>query len=164
MAKRKFYIETTTGMKIEIDERDFNNLDARVNRGQTNGWYMQRGLTMGDISDWKIQVKDIACFYSDKPEVKEDHTPAHIDIAKHKPAKVGAKDKKEPVVEKCNHDWNNPDMYEYITVNVQGVNRYYKHCPNCEAKSTLVKKREVELAMEAAGKTIEDVREIKPKE
>ena len=57
----------------------------------------------------------------------------------------------------CNHNWNDPESYEYVTTLVSGVNRYYKQCPKCTAKSTLIKKREVELAMEAAGKTLDDV-------
>ena len=44
---------------------------------------------------------------------------------------------------------------------VNGITRYYKQCPKCEAKSPLIKKREVEIAMEAQGKTLEEVPEIK---
>jgi len=160
MAKRKFFVETTTSKVFEISELDFNNLKARVKRGQTNGWYMQRGESKGAVSDWRIQVKDIAMFYSDKDEEKFDDT-RNIDVKKHVPREVGDKDVKEPVKEKCRHDFSDPTQFEYVTQIVSGVNRYYKQCNKCDARSTLIKKREVELAMEAAGKSIDDVPLVK---
>jgi len=156
MAKRKFYIETTTGRKFEISELDFNNLQGRVDKGATLGWYMQRGPTLGDVAEWRIQLKDIALFYADKDEAKDEPV-RNIDVNKRKPAKVGAKDKKKEEPVKCNHDFSNPSHFEYVTQIVSGVNRYYKQCNECNAKSTLIKKREVELAMEAAGNSIDDV-------
>jgi hypothetical protein len=160
MAERKFYIESTTGQKFEISELDFNNLKGRVNRGQTNGWYMQRGDTMGDVADWRIQVKDIAMFYADKDAPKKE--PArNVDVNKRTPVEPGDKDEKVVQEPKCVHNWLDPDCYEYVTQIVSGINRYYKQCNECGAKSQLIKKREVEIAMEAKGLSINDVPLVK---
>ena len=154
--EQQFYVLMSSGEKFLISELDFNNLKGRIARGQTNGWYMQRGPSMGDRHEWQVQFKDVAGFWSDRP-AKGDKPKAAgtIDVAKRLPPEVGKKEP-EPVAE-CLHDWNRPETYTYVTEIVNGVNRYYKQCPECECKSQLIKKREVELIMEAQGKTIDDV-------
>ena len=156
MEQRKFYILVTTGLQIEIDELDFANLKGRVGRGQTVGWYMQRGQSMGEYADWRIQLKDVAAIWSNQPD-PEERQRENIDVTKRNMPKVGERDVKEPPPIKCGHNWNNQECYDYVTTIVSGANRYYKQCKECEAKSPLVKKREVEIAMEASGQSLDDV-------
>lgn len=153
--KRGFWIILSSGDKFEVSELDFNHLKGRVSRGQTNGWYMQRGPAMGDRHEWQIQFKYLAGFWADQEAIVAEDTPVKpVDIEKRLPPKVGKKEEPSP---KCNHDWNNIGTYEFVAQNVNGVNRYYKRCTKCETKSTLIKTREVELAMQANGKTLDDV-------
>ena len=159
MAKEKdpkFYVQMSSGDKFLISELDFNNLKGRIGRGQTNGWYMQRGPSMGDRHDWKIQFKDVAGFWADQPEGERTKKPeGAIDVNKRVLPEVGKQEtEKKP---ECLHDWNRPETYHYVTMIVNGVNRYYKYCSKCNTKSQLIKKREVELMMESQGKTIDDV-------
>jgi len=156
MAKRKFFVETTTSKVFEISELDFNNLKGRISRGTTKGWYMQRGETVGDIADWRIQIKDIAMFFSDKDEPKNEPV-RDIDVEKRVPPEVGAKDPKPEPDKTCVHNWQDPSQFTYVTQIVNGVNRYFKQCNKCNGKSTLIKKREVEVAMKASGESINDV-------
>lgn len=155
-AYRKFYLQTTSGDKFEIAELDFNHIKSRIATGRTNGWYVQRGPSMGDRCDWRLAFKDVAGVWSDKDEKKDviirDEV---IDIEKRLPPKVGKKE--APAKPKCNCNWSDPNKYEFVTQIVGGVNRYFKQCNKCDSKSTLIKKREVELAMEAKGMTIDDV-------
>lgn len=154
---RKYFVELSNGTTIEIDELDFNNIQQRIATGRTNGWYSQRGEAMGKQHQWSFQFKWLSNLWADKDE-KKDVPIRNIDVDKRKPPEVG---KVEEPVEGCDHDWNDPSRYEYVTQIVGGVNRYYKQCNDCGAKSILIKKREVELSMEADGKTINDVPLVK---
>jgi hypothetical protein len=156
--ERKFYIQLSSGDKFEISELDFNNVKGRVASGKTNGWYTQRGETCNNSRhDWQISFKDIASVFSNKPELKDRtiKNPESIDINKRKPEEVGKPEEKKD--DKCSHDWNKPSDWTYVTQVVGGVNRYYKQCISCNAKSTLIKKREVELAQEAIGETLDTI-------
>lgn len=157
MDKRKFYVELSSGSTFEISELDFNVIDGRIRNGKTNGWYVQRdeNFLKGDRHGWKISFKDIATVYSGAPENKDRTLRDNvIDLEKHKSKPVGKKPEKP---KGCGHDWNNPEDYTFITKIHDGRNRYYKHCAECGGKSQLIKKREVELAMENDGLTINDV-------
>lgn len=153
-SKREFFIETTSGTVFKISELDFNNLEGRISRGNTNGWYAQRGETVGERANWKLQFQYISAVWANK-EKPMDKPVRNIDTEKRLPPKVG---KVEEESKDCSHDWNRPECYEYVTQVVNGLNRYFKECKECGAKSTLIKKREVELAMETEGKTLDDVR------
>ena len=153
-SKREFFVETTSGTIFKISELDFNNINGRISRGQTNAWYTQRGETVGDRANWSLQFKYISAVYANK-EKPMDKPVRDLDIEKRLPPKVG---KVEEAPKGCSHDWNKPETYEFVTQIVNGLNRYHKMCKECGAKSNLIKTREVELAMEAEGKTLDDVR------
>jgi hypothetical protein len=156
--ERKFFVKLSSGDKFRISELDFNNIKGRLNKGSTNGWYIQRGESFDDVHGWSIQFKDIAGFWADSPELK-DREIRNIDIEKRLPPQVG---KLEPEnTEACNHNWNDEETWTHVTTIVDGVNRYYKQCNTCGAKSRLIKKREVELAQEKKGLTIDDVELVK---
>jgi hypothetical protein len=158
MKERKFFVELSSGSKFAISERDYNNIHDRIVSGRTNGWYVQRDhdFTEGDRYGWKISFKDIATIYATGPERgdKVIRKPEAIDVDKRKPKEPGKLPEKP---KKCGHDWNKPDDYDYVTTIHDGRNRYWKMCKECGNKSTLIKKREVENAMEAIDKTIDDV-------
>lgn len=158
MAKAQYFILMSSGQKFEISELDFNNIKGRQGRGSTNGWYTQRGEGMGTMHDWAIQFKDLASYWSTKAEEtkKPKRSEDSVDITKRLLPEVGAKDK-EPEPIPCTHNWNDPEQYEYVTTIVNGVNRYHKVCNHCQARSPLVKKREVELAMEEKGLSLNEV-------
>ena len=159
MEKRKFYVMLQTGNKFQISELDFNNLEGRLRRGQVKGFYYQRGENCDPAyNNWAVQIEHIAMFYADQPERKNEPV-RNLDLEKHKNKPVGKPAPKE--VPDCDHNWSNPDHFEYVTQVVNGVNRYYKMCNKCGAKSTLIKKREVEVAMEASGGSINDVPLVK---
>jgi hypothetical protein len=157
---RKFYIQLTDGTTFEIGELDFNNIDGRIRKGSVAGWYRQRDLDFdeGAKHDWKLNFKDIALVYSDKPEIKDRviRGPEKIDINKRKSKTVGADDPPKPK-KGCAHDWNNPEHWEYVSCFVGGVQRYHKQCHECGGRSTLIKKREVEVNMEKRGQKLDDV-------
>jgi hypothetical protein len=158
MKEPKFFIELSSGSVYEIGKIDFNNLKARVAQGKTNGWYSQRGEHIkGSRKEWQIAFKDVASIYreGDEYEDKVIRKPEAIDVEKRTPKLVGKVEEKKDT--KCPHDWNNPDHWNHVTTIVGGVNRYYKQCASCGGKSPLVKKREVELAQEARGETIDTV-------
>ena len=157
MTQRKFFIQLSAGTSFEISELDFNNIDGRIRQGKTNGWYVQRdeNFLAGDRHGWKVSFQDIASVFSDAPERKDRTIRTDVmDLNKHKSQPVG---KIETPVKGCDHNWNNPEDYEYITTIHDGRNRYWKQCNKCGNKSTLIKKREVEIAMEKGGQTIDDV-------
>jgi hypothetical protein len=151
---RKFFIVLSSGEQFRISELDFNHLENRQATGRTNGFYKQRGESF-DRHQWTIAFKDIATWYSDAPERKNTRPPEVIDIEKRKPKPVGKPPAKKK--ETCDHDWNDSSTWTHVTNIVGGVNRYYKQCNKCGSKSPLVKKREVELAQEAKGLTIDEV-------
>lgn len=151
---RKFFVQMTSGDKFEISELDYNNLQARIQTGRTNGWYIQRGESMGERKGWQLNFSDISGIWSDNDK-REDKPVRNIDVEKRKPQPVGKKE--EPKDDKCKHNWLDNTTWEHVTNIVGGVNRYYKQCKECGAKSPLVKKREVELAQKAKGLTIDDV-------
>ena len=153
-SERKFFVQLSSGDKFEISELDYNNIDGRVARGASNGWYFQRGLAMGERHEYRFQFKDLAGFWadSDAPNVKKT---ANIDIDKRVPPEVGKPESEK--AENCPHNWNDPDSFIYVTQMVNGLNRYYKQCVKCGAKSQLIKKREVELVMESKGLSLNDV-------
>jgi hypothetical protein len=160
MKQRKYYCELTNGRKFEIHEGDFNIMNERIVKGKTNGWYMQRfELPEGTIHNWLISFKDISAVYSDElPNVDRVIPKEGVrDPNKRKPKQVGEGDPKPKKDDKCTHDWNNPDDWEYVTCIVGGAQRYHKQCNKCGGRSLLIKKREVEVNMEAAGKSIDDV-------
>lgn len=155
---RKFFIKLSSGDQFEISELDFNNIKGRVSSGRSNGWYHQRGESIGAKHDWSIQFKDVASFWSDSDKRVKVKKIRDIDVEKRLPPEVGANDPEpEP---KCQHDWNNPETYEFKSQTVSGIDRYYKVCRKCGAKSTIVKKREVELAMQKENKTLDDIMSI----
>ena len=152
--KRKFFVKLSSGDKFEISELDFNNLKGRQARGQTAGWYAQRGESFGSRHDWVIQFKDIAGFWANAEKIADKEI-RNINTEKRLPPEV--KSKEEPKPEACGHNWNDESTYGFVTTIVNGVNRYFKSCDVCNAKSTLIKKREVELAMERKGLSLDDV-------
>ena len=157
MKKPKYFLQMTSGIEFEISELDFNNLSGRQARGQTNGWYSQRGESMGTRHQWVVQFKDVASFWSDE-DAKEIKEPRDLDEGKRLPPKVGKPDvPKEEVIVCTEHNWNDPSTYTYVSQSVNGMNRYYKQCPSCLSKSQIVKRREAELFMENIGKTIDDI-------
>lgn len=147
-----FWMLMSSGQKFEISETDYNNLIGRISRGSTAGWYAQRGRGFGDMHGWRFQLKDIAGIWTTADQELERE---NVDIAKRLPPEVG--ESKEVVEPKCDHDWNDPNSWEYVTQIVSGINRYYKQCNTCKGKSQLVKKREVETYMTNAGLSIDDV-------
>lgn len=149
----KFFILTSAGIQFEISEHDFNNIKGRIARGQTKGWYVQRGTSHGDRYEWSIQFKDIASFWADSEINKQKNRDDVIDIDKRLPGEVG---KNSNLGVDC-HDWNNEETWNYVAQNVSGQLRYYKQCVHCGKKSILIKKREVEVAMADKGMTIHDV-------
>ena len=152
-AYRQFFVELSNGTIIEIDELDFNNIRGRIGKGSTMGWYVQRGESMGKQKDWMFQFKYLTNIWaSHDPRV--DKPIRNLDVNKRKMPEVG-KLPEEP--KDCDHDWNNENDWQYVTQIVGGVNRYYKQCNKCNAKSTLIKKREVELAMEQREMSLNDV-------
>ena len=156
---RQYFIETGNGNIFEISELDFNNIQGRIARGQTKGWYSQRGDNIGDRCQWRIQFDEIASTWSNKPK-REDRPVRNLDVQKHVPPQVKKPEEPEDLT-KCPHNWNVEEDYEFVTTIVNGLNRYYKMCKKCGGKSQLVKKREVELAMEKNGLTINDVELVK---
>ena len=91
-----------------------------------------------------------------EPEPKDEQV-RNIDIEKHKPKPVGK------VAEKpkgCPHDWQNSEHFEYVKKNFDGKLQYRKRCLECGKVSSLIKPREVELALEAIDKTLADVIDI----
>ena len=153
MSKRKFFVKLSSGDKFQISELDFIHLDSRRAQGRTNGFYKQRGESF-DRHNWTIQFKDLVTWWADSPEKKNIEI-RNIDIQKRKPPKVGKLPKEEP--KKNCHDWNKPETWTHVTTIVSGINRYFKQCNECGKKSKLIKKREVEVAQEAKGATIDDV-------
>ena len=89
----------------------------------------------------------------------KDEPVRNIDVNKRKPAEVG-KVKEEP--KGCPHDWNNPEHYEYVKKNINGKLQYRKRCLNCSKVSSLIKPREVEIAMEKIEKNLDAVLDITP--
>jgi hypothetical protein len=155
--ERKFFIQLSSGDKFEISELDYNNVTGRVALGKTNGWYTQRGESMKNSrNDWQIAFKDVAAVFTNRPEMKDRVIKKEeaIDIDKRKPPEVGKIKEKDPG---CPHDWNDTTHWSYVTQIVGGVNRYHKQCISCGAKSTLIKKREVELAQEKIGETLDTI-------
>lgn len=158
MKKRKFYLELTTGKKFEIHEGDYNIIESRMYKGQTNGWYHQRfDFPEGEVQGWHVAFKDIAMVYADAPpNVDKVIVPEGVrSIEKRKVQPVGKPE--EPKGPDCNHNWNEPDDWEYVTCIVNGVQRYHKQCHNCGGRSQLVKKAQVEREMTEAGRSIDDV-------
>lgn len=159
MKERKFYLQLGSGEKFEISEIDFNNIDGRIGRGATSGWYAQRGILEGASKHgWKVAFKDVAAVWASAPENKDRtiRKDGVIDINKRKMPEVGKIEK--PKDTKCKfHNWDDSTTWHHITNIVGGMNRYYKMCPECKAKSTLIKKREVELAQLAIGETLDTV-------
>jgi hypothetical protein len=153
---RKFYLQLTSGDKFEISELDFINIENRIGTGRTNGWYMERQhLAESTRHGWKIAFKDIGMVYSDGAEIKDEKI-KNIDIDKRKMPEVGKVE--EPKETGCTyHDWNNPETWTHVTQIVGGRNRYYKQCNECGGKSPLIKKREVEIAQEKKGETLDTV-------
>ena len=153
--ERKFYLQLKSGETFEISELDYNNVQSRIFLGKTNGYYKQRdALPNSPRFEWQQQFSDISSVYADKPENK-DVTVKPVDIEKRKPREVGETTKVKD--KKCPHDWDNPQDWNHVTTIVGGVNRYFKQCAACGNKSTLIKKREVEIAQEKIGQTINDV-------
>jgi len=164
LAKRKYFLELRNGKTFEISELDFHNIRGRAGRGQTKGWYKQRERAedvKGDpCEDWVVQFDEITRVYSDKVQPM-DRPVRNLDVNKRELPEVGANDPPKKASADCGHDFNIPEQYDYVTNVVNGINRYYKQCKKCGAKSQLVKKREVEIAMEESGQTIDDVPLIK---
>ena len=155
----KYFVTLSSGEQFEISKLDFNKLKYRSTRGQTKGWYHQKGESMGERNQWSVQFEYISGFWSDE-KTKADDPRENIDVDKYVPSEPKPKVEK-PKDSKCKHDWNNVDDYEFVTQIVSGRNRYFKRCLKCEAKSQIIKTREVELAMEAEGKTLDQVPVIK---
>jgi len=155
---RKYYLQVSSGEKWGISEVDYNNIHARIQTGRTNGWYIQRGPAVdASRNDWAVAFKDVASVWADGPERKDKVIRDDvIDVNKRKPQPVGKPEpKKTPA---CSHDWNDPTTWNHVTTIVNGNNRYFKQCAlGCGQRSPLVKKREVELAQEAKGETIDTV-------
>lgn len=150
----------SSGDHFQIHQLDFNNLKSRIAKGQTRGWYNQRGEAMGDRHDWSVQFKYVSGFWSDTDEKgSKDTREDVIDMEKRLPPEVGKKEEEKKI--ECQHDWNNPDHYKFVTKVVNGINRYHKQCPRCNGISQIVKKREAELAMESIGKALEDIPMVK---
>jgi hypothetical protein len=156
---RKFYVQLSSGEQFEVSELDFNNIQSRIVHGKTNGWYSQRGESMvGSRVDYKMAFKDVAIVYADGEERKDKtiKDPDSIDLDKRKPKEVGKVKAKKPT-NKCPHNWNNSDDWIHVTTIVNGSNRYFKQCVHCGAKSQLIKKREVEVAQEKIGETLDTI-------
>jgi hypothetical protein len=153
--ERKFYLQLKSGEQFEISELDFNNVQSRIFLGKTKGYYKQRqALPDSPRQDWQQAFDDISSVFANKPENK-DVTVKPVDIEKRKPRPVGETPEVKDV--KCPHNWDNPQDWNHVTTIVGGVNRYFKQCATCGKKSTLIKKREVEIAQEKIGQTINDV-------
>jgi hypothetical protein len=154
--ERKFYLQLKSGETFEISELDYNHIQNRIFLGKINGYYKQReALPTSPRFEWQQQFSDISSVYCNKPENK-DVTVKPVDIEKRKPRPVGD-EKPEAKKEKCPHNWDDPTHWNHVTTIVGGVNRYYKQCISCNGKSQLIKKREVEIAQEKIGQTINDV-------
>jgi len=155
-AYRKFYIQLTSGEQWEISELDYNHIDHRIGSGRTNGWYAQRGeMQESERHEWKIAFKDVAAVWADREKI-EDKKIKPIDVDKFKMKDVG-KPEIDESKSTCNHDWNDPQTWHHVTTIKNGNNRYHKMCNECGAKSPLIKKREVEVAQEAIGETLDTI-------
>ena len=153
MAKTEYFIGLSDGKEIKISELDYNNLKGRIARGSHNGWYKQRGPSVGDQKNFNLQFKYIAGIWTTGDEPSKDDGKSSTDVGKRLPPEPG---KKEAPDVSC-HDWNQDDTWDFVAQNVGGMMRYYKQCKHCGAKSTLIKKREVEIYMGEQGLTLEDV-------
>jgi hypothetical protein len=154
MEKRKFFIQLSSGDKFEISELDYNNVQGRIVTGRSNGWYVQRGESIGARHNWAIQFKDVSGIWSDQDKRERVKMVRDIDIEKRLPPEVG---QLEEVKDGDCHDWNNPDTWEFKKQSVNGADRYFKVCKTCGAKSVIIKKREVEVFMTAQDKTLNDI-------
>ena len=161
MRNVNYFLQLSSGVVFEISELDFNNLSGRQARGQTNGWYSQRGESIGERHQWVVQFKDVASFWASR-DPRRDYDIRPLDVEKRLPPKVGKvqEEKKEVEVDPslcASHDWNNMETCHFETQNIGGMDRYFKVCNNCKAKSVIIKKREVEVALEKEGKTLVDL-------
>ena len=66
----KYYILMSYGHKFEISELDFNNLKGRQGRGQTAGWYTQRGRVLGTLINGASTLKKL-CLFGATQNLKE---------------------------------------------------------------------------------------------
>lgn len=151
---RKFFVQVRSGEKFMIDELDYNNIQHRIATGRSNGWYKQRGENVDkDRFDWSLNFTDISGTWADK-EKRVDKIVKPVDLEKRKPPK--ADEPEVPATKDC-HNWEDDQTWDYVTTFNNGAQRYHKQCKTCNAKSILVKKREVELNMEKRGLSLDDV-------
>ena len=146
-----FHFKMQDGSEYEVDELDYNNLCGRISNGRYNGYYTVRGKINTGMR-FAFQYFMIVKATGD-PE-KKDEPVRNIDVNKHKPQPVG---KVEEKPKGCPHDWNNTEHWEYVKKNINGKLQYRKRCLECGKVSSLIKPREVEVAMEAEDKTLDDV-------
>jgi len=156
MKERKFWAQLTMGDKIELGELDYNNITYRIHTGRTNGYYTQRDQ-LGPEFFGQFAMKYLVRVWADGPENK-DMTIKRVDVSKRTAPEVGEGDEPKNEKTKCPHDWQDPTTWQHVTTLVGGNNRYFKQCVlGCGAKSPLIKKREVELAQEQIGETLDTV-------
>ena len=147
----KFFYKLHDGSRTEVDELDYNNICGRINTGRFNGFYLHRGKINPDT---KFAFKYFMCIETEGLPKAKDELVRNIDIEKHKPQPVG---KVEEKPKGCPHDWNNPEDWEFVKKNFNGRIQYRKRCLECRKVSSLIKPKEVELAMESVDKTLNDV-------
>ncbi len=151
---QKFFFKMQDGSKYEIDELDYNKLCGRIVSGRTNGYYIMRGTINADM---KFAFQYFMTIEVEGEAKAKDEPVRNIDIEKYKPQPVG---KVKEVLKGCNHDWNKPEDWEYVKKNCSGKMQYRKRCVKCSKVSSLIKPREIELAMEAIDKTLNDVLDV----
>jgi len=151
---QRFYFKMQDGSRYEMDELDYNNLCGRISNGRYNGYYTIRGKINTDM---RFAFQYFMTIEAEGTPVPKDEPVRNIDIEKHKPQPVGKDEEKS---KECTHDWNKPEDWEYVTKNFNGKMQYRKRCLACGKVSSLIKPREVELAMEAIDKTLNDVLDI----
>ena len=149
-----FYFKMQDGSRYEVDELDYNNLCGRISNGRYNGYYTIRGKINNGM---RFAFQYFMTIEAEGDAPAKDESVRNINIEKRKPQPVG---KVEEKPKGCPHDWNNSEHFEYVVKNINGKLQYRKRCINCKKVSSLIKPREVELAMEAIDKTLENVTDI----
>ena len=149
----KYFFKLHDGTRYEIDELDYNNLTHRIATGRVMGFYAMRGKINAGM---RFQFKYFMSLETEGKPKPKDEIVRNIDVNKRALKVVEPKEPpKDP--NKCDHNWHNPEHYEYVVMNVSGKSQYRKRCLRCKAVSSLVKPKEVENAMKEIGKTLDDV-------